>query len=80
MYKRQASPQTAEARDDRYVAAIDVRSDAVILAYMVRAVTPGEYTIPGANVEDMYRPDVFARSQAGRVTIRSAATDSSGTP
>ena len=75
-----ASPQTAEARDDRYVAAIDVRSNAVILAYMVRAVTPGEYTIPGANVEDMYRPDVFARSQAGRVTIRSAAADSSGTP
>lgn len=75
-----AAPQTAEARDDRYVAAIDVTDKPVTLAYMVRAVTPGEFTIPGANTEDMYRPDVFARSQAGRVTIRSSATASSGTP
>ncbi|MEM5516792.1 alpha-2-macroglobulin [Henriciella sp. AS95] len=69
-------PNTAEARDDRFVAAIDVRDKAVRLAYVVRAVTPGSFAIPGVNVEDMYRPDVFARSAPGRITIEtpSAAT------
>ena len=67
---------TAEARDDRFVAAIDVRSDPVRLAYVVRAVTPGAFAMPGVNAEDMYRPDVFARSAPGRVTIE---TQSAGT-
>lgn len=69
-------PDTAEARDDRFVAAIDVRDKPVRLAYVVRAVTPGSFAIPGVNVEDMYRPDVFARSAPGRITIEtpSAAT------
>jgi uncharacterized protein YfaS (alpha-2-macroglobulin family) len=64
-----------EARDDRYVAAIDLRDgDDVRLAYLVRAVTPGTFTLPGAVVEDMYRPDVFGRSSTGtlRVVPRSA--------
>jgi len=60
---------TAEARDDRFVAAIDVRDEPVRLAYVVRAVTPGAFTMPGVNAEDMYRPDVFARSAPGRITI-----------
>ena len=67
---------TAEARDDRFVAAIDVRSEQVRLAYVVRAVTPGAFVMPGANAEDMYRPEVFARSAPGRVTID---TQSAGT-
>ncbi|MEE2879658.1 MAG: hypothetical protein VX593_11685, partial [Pseudomonadota bacterium] len=67
---------TAEARDDRFVAAIDVRSDPVRLAYVVRAVTPGAFAMPGVNAEDMYRLDVFARSAPGRVTIE---TQSAGT-
>lgn len=61
--------QTAEARDDRFVAAIDVVRDTRRLAYVVRAVTPGEFAMPGVVAEDMYRPDVFARSPAGSVTI-----------
>ena len=61
--------QTAEARDDRFVAAIDVRDEPVRLAYVVRAVTPGEFVMPGVNAEDMYRPSVFARSTPGRITI-----------
>ena len=67
---------TAEARDDRFVAAIDVRSEPVRLAYVVRAVTPGAFAMPGVTAEDMYRPDVFARSAPGRVTID---TQSAGT-
>jgi uncharacterized protein YfaS (alpha-2-macroglobulin family) len=66
-----ASTQVAEARDDRFIAAINTRGrDPVRVAYMVRAVTPGQFTQPGAVVEDMYRPDVFARSEAGQVVIR----------
>lgn len=59
-----------EARDDRYVAAIEVYgSRTERYAYSVRAVTAGSFTIPGVEVEDMYRTDVFARTSAGRVEI-----------
>ncbi|RIJ26076.1 alpha-2-macroglobulin family protein [Henriciella barbarensis] len=70
--------KTAEARDDRFVAAIDVRNEAVRLAYVVRAVTPGDFVMPGVNAEDMYRPDVFARSAPGRVTISTANAAAGG--
>ncbi|MEO0883670.1 MAG: alpha-2-macroglobulin [Pseudomonadota bacterium] len=73
-------PSTAEARDDRYVAAIDVRDESVTLAYLSRAVTAGEFTAPGVTVEDMYRPDVNARSPAGRATIAPAAIGAGGRP
>ncbi len=63
----------AEARDDRFVAAVEVRGGKrFTLAYIVRAVTPGRYAMPGAVVEDMYRPGVFARTLPGRLTIASA--------
>ncbi|MFP4519154.1 MAG: alpha-2-macroglobulin family protein, partial [Oceanicaulis sp.] len=66
-------PQIAEARDDRFVAALEARrtpdGDPVRLAYLVRAVTPGEFALPGAVAEDMYAPEVFARTGAGRVRI-----------
>ncbi|MEL6857790.1 MAG: alpha-2-macroglobulin [Pseudomonadota bacterium] len=61
--------ETAEARDDRFVAAIDVVEDSRTLAYVVRAVTPGTFTMPGVVAEDMYRPDVFARSAASEIVI-----------
>ncbi len=62
--------KVAEARDDRYVAAIDLYTrDPVRLAYLVRAVTPGDFVLPGAVIEDMYRPGVFARTAGGRVKI-----------
>ncbi|MHA7901329.1 MAG: alpha-2-macroglobulin family protein [Henriciella sp.] len=61
--------ETAEARDDRFVAAIDVVGEDRTLAYVVRAVTPGSFTMPGVVAEDMYRPDVFARSAATEITI-----------
>lgn len=61
----------SEARDDRFLAAIDIQGrDAVRVAYMVRAVTPGRFTLPGAVAEDMYDPEVFARSEAAEAVIR----------
>ncbi|TMJ36350.1 MAG: alpha-2-macroglobulin family protein [Alphaproteobacteria bacterium] len=45
----------SEFRDDRFVAAFTDQS--AKLAYIVRAVAPGHYALPGATVEDMYRPE-----------------------
>ncbi len=62
----------AEARDDRFVAALDVRRAPFTLAYVVRAVTPGVFTMPGVVVEDMYRPGVVGRTGAARLSIAEA--------
>jgi alpha-2-macroglobulin len=65
--------KVGEARDDRFVAAIDIYSrDTVRLAYLVRAVTPGDFVFPGAVIEDMYRPGIFARTVGGRLKIAAA--------
>ena len=60
----------AEFRQDRFLAAVD-RADAVPfrLAYVVRAISPGSYHHPAPSVEDMYRPDFTAHTDAGTVTI-----------
>jgi hypothetical protein len=39
------------------------------VAYMVRAVSPGDYVLPQAVVEDMYRPDRFGRTDTGAVKV-----------
>ena len=39
------------------------------VAYLVRAVTPGSYVHPAATVEDMYRPDRFARTASGQLVV-----------
>ncbi|WP_306253336.1 alpha-2-macroglobulin [Parvularcula sp. IMCC14364] len=71
--------KVAEARDDRFVAAIDLRryegsasSGRFKLAYIVRAVTPGTYVLPGSVIEDMYRPGVFGRTSVQQVNIAAA--------
>jgi uncharacterized protein YfaS (alpha-2-macroglobulin family) len=59
------------ALDDRYVAALDLTPDApdFRLAVRLRAVTAGRFELPGAQVEDMYRPALFARQNTGRITV-----------
>lgn len=48
-----------EYRDDRYAAALKLRRGNVArVFYVVRAVTPGTYTVPPPLVEDMYRPGI----------------------
>nr|MBP6799412.1 alpha-2-macroglobulin family protein [Luteimonas sp.] len=48
-----------EFRDDRYVAALDLGAgNTARVFYLVRAVTPGTYTVPPPLVEDMYRPEI----------------------
>ena len=41
----------------------------ILAAYIVRAVTPGRFAHPAAVLEDMYRPERFARTGAGRLEI-----------
>jgi hypothetical protein len=60
----------AEARDDRFVAAMDLPGrESFAFAYVARAVTPGNFLLPGAQARDMYRPQVAARTAAGRTAI-----------
>ena len=62
--------KVAEARDDRLVAAVDLNNrQPATIAYIVRAVTPGKFAMPGAVAEDMYHPDTFARTAAQTITI-----------
>ena len=61
---------TVEFRQDRFIAAVDWQSaDPFRLAYIVRAISPGSYHLPAATVEDMYRPDYRAWTDAGSVTV-----------
>lgn len=77
------APSIMEARDDRFVAAFtigdryrstnaQVYAPSFALAYLVRAVTPGSFVLPAVYAEDMYAPDVYARTEMSRVTIAAA--------
>nr|MBP6796649.1 alpha-2-macroglobulin family protein [Luteimonas sp.] len=61
-----------EFRDDRYVAALDLgRGNTARVFYLVRAVTPGTYTVPPPLVEDMYRPELrgVGRAVPAAITV-----------
>ncbi|MCP4820558.1 MAG: alpha-2-macroglobulin family protein, partial [Shimia sp.] len=63
--------ESSEFRSDRFLAAVDWRSDKSFrLAYVVRAVSPGTYHHPAASVEDMYRPQYRANTDAGQLVVR----------
>jgi uncharacterized protein YfaS (alpha-2-macroglobulin family) len=47
----------------------EARKGKFTIAYVVRATTPGVFTLPEAVVEDMYRPGVMARTAAGQVRV-----------
>jgi len=60
-----------EMRDDRFVAAYDLSADnaEIAAAYVVRAVTRGEFARPAPYVEDMYQPHRFARGAMDRIAV-----------
>jgi uncharacterized protein YfaS (alpha-2-macroglobulin family) len=72
------TPVFTSFRDDRFVAAYTLHDSErripaqLTMAYVMRAVTPGVYTHAGARVEDMYRPDRFARTSGAKVEIAAA--------
>jgi hypothetical protein len=64
------TPDGQESRDDRYVAALDLAGGKTFaLAYVARAVTPGDFYLPGVEILDMYHAGVNARTGGGRVQI-----------
>ncbi|RLJ52015.1 hypothetical protein BCF46_2243 [Litoreibacter meonggei] len=66
----EANVRNSEFRDDRFLAAVDhYGTKEFQLAYILRAVAPGEYHHPAASVEDMYRPFYRARTDEGRVQV-----------
>ncbi|XSG81579.1 MAG: MG2 domain-containing protein [Methyloligella sp. ZOD6] len=70
-----AQPVHQEFRDDRFTAAFDRTSDSPAIfsiAYVVRAVSPGEYVLPQAHVEDMYSRDRFGNTGTGNITVKAA--------
>jgi alpha-2-macroglobulin len=65
------TPANVESRTDQYVAAFRIYSkvETVATAYLVRAVSPGSFVLPGATVEDMYRPELRGNTDAGHIEI-----------
>ena len=68
-----------ESRDDRFIASWRVGDDNRYdtrrkrrVAYVVRAVTEGDFAFPGAHVEDMYRPERNATTAGGRLQVTQA--------
>jgi uncharacterized protein YfaS (alpha-2-macroglobulin family) len=70
--KNLTSTTYTEQRDDRYIAALDLGegSGEFTLAYVVRAVTPGEFTYPALVVEDMYEPETTGRTAMGKLSVQ----------
>jgi len=67
---RVSDVQHSEFRSDRFLAAVDHRgSDAFELAYIARAVSPGDFHHPAALVEDMYRAEYRAVTATGRTVV-----------
>ncbi|MDM7255736.1 MAG: alpha-2-macroglobulin family protein, partial [Paracoccus sp. (in: a-proteobacteria)] len=62
--------ESVEFRQDRFIAALNRMDNTPFrLAYMLRAVTQGDFRHPAASVEDMYRPEYRAWTDGGRVTV-----------
>ncbi len=63
----------SEFRDDRFLAAVDWDSrDSFQMAYIIRAISPGVFHQPAASVEDMYRPELRARTNTRQITVNGA--------
>jgi uncharacterized protein YfaS (alpha-2-macroglobulin family) len=60
-----------EERDDRFIAALDMKEGTrdFALAYVVRAVTPGEFKYPALVAEDMYEPETSGRTAIGKLKV-----------
>ncbi|MEO1106188.1 MAG: hypothetical protein AAFW98_21050, partial [Pseudomonadota bacterium] len=66
-------PEHTEFRDDRFAAAWTLSQgatgDPLMVTYMVRAVSPGTFALPAAEVSDMYQPRYVARTASSFVAV-----------
>lgn len=67
------APEHTEFRDDRFAAAWTLSQGGenrpITVTYMVRAISPGTFTLPAAEVVDMYQPQYVARTGSGFVAV-----------
>ena len=63
--------EATPAADDRYAAVLALTPEVpeFRVAVRLRATTPGSYELPGAELSDMYRPVLYARQGANRVSV-----------
>jgi hypothetical protein len=64
-----SSSESGTAEEPTKTVASSTAKASATVAYIVRAVTPGTFVHPAATVEDMYRPERYARSGAGTLTV-----------
>jgi uncharacterized protein YfaS (alpha-2-macroglobulin family) len=59
-----------EIHDDRVLFFVDEMPPGLHrFTYVARATTPGRYRVPPAKVEEMYQPEVFARTGAAEIVV-----------
>jgi uncharacterized protein YfaS (alpha-2-macroglobulin family) len=63
-------PNYVDIREDRVVFFGSIGVDAEQFTYRIKAVSPGEFTVPPAFVEDMYEKSIQARGLAGKMRVR----------
>ena len=63
--------ESQPAADDRFAATMQLTKEqpGFRVAVRLRAVTPGDYELPGAQLSDMYRPGIFALQAANRIKV-----------
>ena len=75
---KRLTPSFEEYRDDRYVAAWSlnrgyrsrgIKDNALFVAYVMRAVTPGSYLVPSVAIEDMYQPRYRSNTAESHVVV-----------
>jgi alpha-2-macroglobulin len=51
----------------------------LVYTYVARATSPGSFSVPPTQVEEMYSPEVFGRTASSRVQIVAPTAVRSGT-
>ena len=63
------SPAAMDFRDDRVLLFSGAWEGDQAFSYSVRAVTPGQFQVPGVTAEAMYDPEIFGRSNTGETLM-----------
>jgi uncharacterized protein YfaS (alpha-2-macroglobulin family) len=63
------SPAAMDFRDDRVLLFSGAWEGEQAFSYSVRAVTPGQFQVPGVTAEAMYDPETFGRTNTGETLI-----------